>query len=250
MGKADLHIHTSYSPDGSATVPAVLEYVKTQTDLDVIAITDHDVIDGALEAVALAPSYGLQVIPGVEVSTADGDLLALWVTEAIPPGLRLLETVRMVERMGGLCIIPHPNLSWNWCASLDSIRQVLRHEPLREVVVGAEYFNASLPLLRSNRLCAAAGRALGLNEIGNSDAHLLSMIGCGATEFPGRSIRDLRGALLAGNTRVVTQPRQRHFIARSIWQRLLRACGYVHWSPLEPGAPVSLRRAFDDTVAA
>ena len=59
MGKADLHIHTAYSYDGTATVAAVLEHVTHHTDLYVIAITDHDENDGALEAVELSPRYGV-----------------------------------------------------------------------------------------------------------------------------------------------------------------------------------------------
>ena len=76
MGKADLHIHTIYSWDGTCTVEAVLKQAAHIAGLDVIAITDHDEIQGALEAVDLAPRYGIEVIPGCEISTADGHLLA------------------------------------------------------------------------------------------------------------------------------------------------------------------------------
>ena len=76
MGLADLHLHTIYSYDGTASLPAVLSRAK-QLGLDIIAITDHDEIAGALKALEIAPNYGVEVIPGIEITTAEGDLLAL-----------------------------------------------------------------------------------------------------------------------------------------------------------------------------
>lgn len=74
MGLAELHMHTIYSYDGTASIPAVLARAK-QVGLDVIAITDHDEINGALKAFDLAPQFDIEVIPGIEVTTAEGDLL-------------------------------------------------------------------------------------------------------------------------------------------------------------------------------
>ncbi len=67
MGLADLHIHSIHSHDGTCTVSGILQYASTVADLDVIAITDHDEIDGAVEAVELAPEFGIEVIPGSEL---------------------------------------------------------------------------------------------------------------------------------------------------------------------------------------
>ena len=243
MGKADLHIHTAYSHDGTATVAAVLEHATRHTDLDVIAITDHDTVDGALEALDLAPRYGIQVVPGIEISTLDGDLLALWVTEVIPRGLPMLETVNRVRRLGGLCVVPHPDLRWSWCADVRMLARLMHHPDVADVVVGAEAYNASIPRLRANRVCAAATAHLGLSPVGSSDAHILPMIGCGASAFPGATTSDLRTALLTGATRPVTRTRPRHFVALTVRQYLLRQLGYVHWSAPRPGSPIALRRA-------
>jgi predicted metal-dependent phosphoesterase TrpH len=68
MGKADLHIHTLYSYDGFCAVSTMLEQAAQIAKLDVIAITDHDEIDGALEAEILGPKFGIRVIPGCEIS--------------------------------------------------------------------------------------------------------------------------------------------------------------------------------------
>src|SRR5215218_286782 len=84
LSKADLHIHTTAS-DGAATVPELLEYVARKTDLRVIAITDHDSIASAKEAARLAHQFGIDVIMGEEVSTADGHLLALFIDTFLPP---------------------------------------------------------------------------------------------------------------------------------------------------------------------
>ncbi len=82
MGRADLHLHTIYS-DGMGTVPAVLEAAR-QAGLDIIAITDHDTLTGARQARELAPRYGVGVIPGVEITTAEGHLLAYWIERPVP----------------------------------------------------------------------------------------------------------------------------------------------------------------------
>src|SRR5215813_10337077 len=105
--KADLHIHTTHS-DGTASAREVLEYVVAQTDLRVIAITDHNTIAGALEARELAASYGIEVIVGEEVSTNEGHLLALFVEELLPPRQPAAATIAAVHAQGGLCVAAHP----------------------------------------------------------------------------------------------------------------------------------------------
>lgn len=116
MGKADLHIHTIHSWDGASTVPAVLKQASDTARLDVIAITDHDQFAGVLEALELAPRYGIEVVPGSEITTADGHLLALYIHHKIPAGLSLVETVLEVGRQGGLCIAAYPTT--RGCSSL------------------------------------------------------------------------------------------------------------------------------------
>jgi predicted metal-dependent phosphoesterase TrpH len=85
LGKADLHIHTA-AGDGSSSVEEVLRYVERHTDLDVVAITDHDEVAGSLKAIELARrnGYRFEVIPGLEVTTRDGHLLALFVEQRVP----------------------------------------------------------------------------------------------------------------------------------------------------------------------
>ena len=74
MGLADLHIHSIYSYDGTTSITAALARAR-QIGLNVIAITDHDEINGSLKALELAPRYGLEVIPGIEVTTAEGGIM-------------------------------------------------------------------------------------------------------------------------------------------------------------------------------
>jgi predicted metal-dependent phosphoesterase TrpH len=118
MGLADLHMHTLYSYDGTATVPAVLKRAK-QVGLDLIAITDHDEIRGALLAEQLASKYEIQVIPGVEITTVEGDLLALNLQRLVLAGLSLIETILRVGELGGFCLAPHPMATGMAMKSLD-----------------------------------------------------------------------------------------------------------------------------------
>lgn len=198
--KADLHLHTTYS-DGHATVEQVLAHVAEHTDLRVIAITDHDTIEGALKARRIAATYGIEVIIGEEVSTADGHLLALFIEQHLAPGQPAAATIAAAHAMGGICIAAHPydrmvpsmgrgNLLAR-CAGPD------RAWPLD----GIEVFNASLWLPAHNTRAAADAATLDLAACGGSDSHHCATIGAGYTLFPGRTTADLRAALLRRQTR-------------------------------------------------
>jgi predicted metal-dependent phosphoesterase TrpH len=193
-GKADLHMHTSLG-DGLASVLQIFEYVENHTDLDVIAITDHDDIRGAMQALELAQKrkWRFQVIPGNEITTRQGHLLALFVTTEFPMLKSLEASMEAVHAAGGLAIAPHP-LSW----LTTSIREkaLLLQHTTRLPFHGIETFNPSyagrVAHLRVKELNATV---LNLPEFGGSDAHANSMIGRGFTVFPGNTIEDLRRAI-------------------------------------------------------
>lgn len=204
MGFADLHIHTIYSYDGTASVPAVLTRAK-RMGLDVIAITDHDEIRGALQAFELAPKFGIEVIPGIEITTAEGDLLALFVTEKIEPGRSLIETITKVGEAGGVCVVPHPTARGLGMKSLSmpAVMQALAAPDTRRVLIGIETYNATVIDHESNqRAQVIAAEHNGISQLGNSDAHILRAIGLAATEFPGCTAADLLNALWTGTTEV------------------------------------------------
>ena len=242
MGKADLHIHTTYSYDGTATVAATLEHIVRNTDLTVVAITDHDQIDGALEAEGLAPLYGIEVIPGSEISTAEGHLLALFIRRQIPAGLSLLETTHAIAAEGGLAIAPHPGGRWQWCLQESALRRCLADPVGAATLVGLEAYNASLPNPRANQAAQRMAGRLPLAQVGCSDAHMLWMIGVAATQFWGCGGQDVKLALQRRTTSPLTYQRRGHFVASYLKGQLLRMLGLAHWSPAQPGGPIALRR--------
>ncbi len=201
MGFADLHTHSIYSYDGTASVSAVLKQAK-QSKLDLLAITDHDEIKGALRALELAPTFGVEVIPGVEVTTAEGDLLALNVTQNIERGLPLINTILKVGELGGFCIAPHPMAGGFSMKSLSaySIMKALRHRGVADVLIGIETYNATALDRLSNHYAHILGEHLGIAKLGNSDAHVAEAVGLGVTEFEGQTAKDLLKAIRKGKT--------------------------------------------------
>ena len=103
----DPHVHSEGSYDAHEPVELVLEHAS-DIGLDGVVITDHDEIDESLRAAELAPAYGLVGIPGVEISTRHGHLLAIGIEERPEPGLPFMETVRTVRELGGIAVVPHP----------------------------------------------------------------------------------------------------------------------------------------------
>lgn len=200
--KADIHVHTTYS-DGHNTVAEVLTYAAQCTDLQVIAITDHDTITGALEARRMAADLGIEVIVGEEVSTADGHVLALFIEHWLPPDRPASETIAAIHAQGGLAIAAHP---YDWMVpSLGLGRGGFRGRYQRAAgswpLDGVEVFNASLVQPSMNLLAARDTHQLGLPACGGSDSHHVRTVGLGYTLFPGHSAADLRAAIIAGQTR-------------------------------------------------
>jgi predicted metal-dependent phosphoesterase TrpH len=218
MGRADLHLHTIYSYDGTASVPAVLNRAK-QLGLDVVAITDHDEIEGALKAMEIAPNYGVEVIPGIEITTAEGDLLALFVTDKVNAGLSLVETVLRVRELGGICIAPHPMCSGMGMKSLSArtILKALRNLQVAETLIGIETYNGTSIDRMSNYYAFSLARALNITQTGSSDAHVLGTIGFGITEFKGNTAADLLIALKNETTEVRRQKEWSMFKILGSW---------------------------------
>lgn len=203
ISKADLHIHTLAS-DGTASVEAVLARVAT-SDLRVVAITDHDTIDGARQAQRLARDFGVDVIVGEEVSTQEGHLLALFIEQALPPARPAAETIAAVHAQGGLCIAPHP-----YDRAVPSLGFAGLHRRCTRSAAGAragywpldaiEGFNAGTPWPGSfgNYIARQVAARFNLPVVGGSDAHTLSTIGQGYTLFAGTSCDDLYRAIRNG----------------------------------------------------
>jgi predicted metal-dependent phosphoesterase TrpH len=191
MGKADLHIHTTYSRDGTASVREVLASAA-EAGLDVIAITDHNEICGGLEARQLAGEYGLEVIPGVEVSTSDGHLVAPFVEEPIPARLSLVETLLAVGEQGGIGIAAHPKHPVPNSLSLEKIAEALEHPGAGKILQGIEVCNMNPSHSMFNKHSEKAAESLPLARIASSDAHMASMVGAAVTHFDGHTPDDLR----------------------------------------------------------
>ncbi len=197
-GRADLHIHTDVS-DGVNSVQQVLDHVARQTHLDVIAITDHDRLDASLWAYDQRENIPFEIVPGVEVTSADGHVLALWVTQSVPKGLSLPETTTAIHEQNGIAILAHPLEPT--IAPHTFLRYLTQPSVLLQANIDAvEVMNAGAFTPGCNWLAQCAYRHIGLPHVGNSDAHMVASIGSGITRFAGRTAADLRMALKLGQT--------------------------------------------------
>lgn len=191
-GKADLHIHSDHS-DGLSRIPDIMEYVQNRTDLDVIAITDHNTIEGALFAKSLSELYDFEVVVGEEISSKQGHILGLFLQEAVPAGMSGADTLRAIEEQGGIGVIAHPFANRAFGPfGLNSVGHALDELAFKAL----EVYNSSPYLVYANRLASrtfAGGQ--GIAATGGSDAHVMKAIGKGYTKFRGRTAEDLRGSI-------------------------------------------------------
>ena len=197
FSKADIHIHTTFS-DGLNEPEAVVNYVLTQTDLNVIAITDHNTIAGAEVAYDYWQRHRhefreLEIIKGVEVSSSEGHILGLFLEEDIPMNLSAADTVDAIHEQGGLAIAAHPFTHLLPFTDFHGVGRRIAHLPLDGVEarssVPTELYANWLTLLYNRRHAQHA-------TLGSSDAHYLTMVGKTYTLFPGKTAQDFRQAVL------------------------------------------------------
>jgi hypothetical protein len=198
--RADLHMHTNCS-DGWPSPVELVDHVSRSSGLSVIAVTDHDTIEGALRASDRASKIGgrLEVIVGEEVSSRDGHIVGLFLERRVRPGMSAAATVHAIHDQGGLAVAVHP--FWR-------TQRRVRGGPVHGVgwlaaeldFDAIEVENATPGFYLFNQLARRMNTGVGAAELGGSDAHILDAVGRAYTEFHGRTAKALRTAITKGRT--------------------------------------------------
>jgi predicted metal-dependent phosphoesterase TrpH len=218
---AELHSHTYYSRgtkvlyEGLNSPEQMVKHTK-RLGLDAIAITDHDTMKGCSSVRRLSKKYGILVMPGEEVSTADGHLVALGVNEFIPPKLGIDETLELVHGQGGIGIAAHPFAFSRRCLG-----------SLAKKCDAMEVFNA-LSLERiANIKNSYFAKKYNIPKVAGSDAHCLSMIGYGITDIRASGLDSALKAIRNGRTEVIGRYPPTHVVMDWSVSRLKLSYAYV-----------------------
>jgi len=167
----DLHMHTDHSPD-CATPAETLLATARDVGLGAIAITDHNEISGALAAREIAEDFGVKVIVAEEVKTAEqGEVIGLFLSERIPRGLAMAETIAEIRRQGGLVYVPHP---------FDRLHSVPDYQHLLDVVEEIdilEVFNPRVALRAFNEEAERFAMKYRIVPGAGSDSHVAQGLG-------------------------------------------------------------------------
>ncbi len=174
--RVDFHSHTMWSGDSTTTAAEFAEYVGA-SGIDVVCITDHSAIAGALH---LREMLDCRVVIGEEMRTHAGELIGLFLTGRIPQGLPPVETAKRIHDQGGLVYVPHP---------FDELRNNLRADVLDELVEaglidGIEVLNAKTSLKSLNQRAADYAAKHDLAVGAGSDAHIPEALGAAYLEMP------------------------------------------------------------------
>ena len=192
---ADLHVHTTYSKDSLIT-PKDLVYYSKKRGLNAVAVTDHDQLEGALK---IAKETDFLVIPGMEVSSSEGHIVALNVAELIPKGFSAVETVERIQKAGGGAIACHPYVYFKGflkgavCSTFDAVE-----------VINARAF----PFKRSVKKAEETAQKFGLSRVAGTDAHYGPQIGYGYTviEAAEPTVDAIAKAIVNGDCQACGQP--------------------------------------------
>jgi predicted metal-dependent phosphoesterase TrpH len=178
--KLDLHVHTVGSPDAHTRI-GDLPGIISARGLDGVAVTEHDNFD--------PHSFSdILIVPGVEISSKDGHVIALGIQERIPAGLPADETITRIHDQHGIAIIAHPH---------DPVSKCVKIARLKVRPDAVETMNAdALSFYISNWLSRKDARRFKLPEVGGSDSHIPESIGDVYTVIEASS-RDLKSVLEA-----------------------------------------------------
>jgi len=173
--RIDLHCHTCYSSDSLTRLSALLRWMDRRR-VDIVAITDHNSIAGALKFQAQVPA---RFMVGEEIKTRDGELLALFLKEEIPMGLSIPETIARIRDQGGLVGVSHP---------LDRVRsEAMGRENLEQCHQSLDFIevlNARTVFPKDNDRARELSGRWGLPASAGSDAHAPFEVGRAYVDMP------------------------------------------------------------------
>jgi predicted metal-dependent phosphoesterase TrpH len=161
--RADFHVHSVYSPDSLLQL-ADIKKIVLKRKIDCIAITDHNTMDGAKRLMEM--DLPCRLIIGEEISTADGEIIGLFLQETIPANQGAMRTIELIREQGGVVVLPHP---------CDRLRRHVLHPSLWNDVVPAvdlvESFNGRTVFFGDDLQAAELARKYGKPLIAGSDSH-------------------------------------------------------------------------------
>jgi predicted metal-dependent phosphoesterase TrpH len=174
--RVDMHSHTMWSGD-STTTPDELESAVAESGLDVLCITDHNAIKGAVDLADVLPC---RIVVGEELRTHAGEIIGLFLSERIPFGTSPVDAAHAIRAQGGVIYIPHP---------FDPMRRNLAHTALDDLVAqglvdAIEVVNAKTSLQSLNRRAAEYAAEHGLAPGAGSDAHVPLALGSAYVVMP------------------------------------------------------------------
>jgi len=215
--KIDMHVHSVYSPvsrkrflslEALHSPEQMLKSAK-EKGLDGIALTDHDTIAGINEAKKAAKKLSMTLVPGCEISTRDGHLLAYWLNKVPKQGMPVEETIDELRKQGAKIAAAHPYHPGFWLA--------LGKKAFSIDVDAIEVFNSrSLHILDILNKNAAEKR--GLPMIAGSDSHALWEIGGAFTEFPGDPEKNFKKAKPVYRYSTPVQNIAKTYLLRFLWK--------------------------------
>jgi len=207
---ADFHMHTAWSSDCAIETADLLDQAEA-TGLGAIAVTDHNVFGGALEAVELARDRDLIVIPGEEVKTdSQGEVIGLFLKEEIPRGMSFEDTLAAIKEQGGLVYLPHPFDRMHTVPDSTTL-----HRHLADIDV-FEVYNARLLFEGHNDEALRFARKYNLTMGAGSDAHVLQGVGTGAVRM--RAFRDPEEFLISlRSAEVLRRPKSLAYLQSLKW---------------------------------
>ncbi len=198
---ADLHFHTQYSPDASTQPKMIVERLSAHPTIKAIAVTDHNTFEGYFKVHDLARAYrDLVIIPGVEISSDEGEILLLGTTQMPPQPWKSQDVVEFAESCGAIAIAPHP------------FRGLGLAENARNLKLSAiETLNAITSPVQNQRAQKLA-REMHLPEVAGNDVHALGDLWNVYTEIQAESSVDsILDAIRRGKCRTASTYRSIHF---------------------------------------
>jgi len=194
--RLDLHNHTYFSADGLMSPAALLDAARAN-GIACIAITDHNTVEGALQALEIADSDTTlpRVIPGIELSTTGGEIIGLYIWESIPAGLSLLDAVERIRGQGGIVYLPHP---------FDRLRRgsISRRHRLEAAQLAdiIEVTNGRALCRRAGSKALALARELGKPQGAGSDAHRPAEVGVASVLVEALPSQEILVSLVSSGT--------------------------------------------------